>query len=139
MGDVFPTRERLRRDSTYRREVSANETEVGKWRNYRFQKGEAYITVKIHTNRKEPLAGNTVEELKSDTSDYLPNSLKDISLGDMAGIEFRMKGAIGESIFREYCASDNSRTISIQIAKDHGGGFDENEIRLFLDSFKLLE
>jgi hypothetical protein len=110
---------------------------LGKFREYVFRKEEAYITVTIHTDRKEPLAGNSVEELKS-SEDILPGSLKDISLGDMSGIEFRTAGRIGESIFREYCAPDNSRTISIQVAKDYGGGFDEDEIRLFLDSFKLL-
>ncbi len=119
-------------------EVKVREAKVGKFREYVFRKGEAYITVTIHTDRQEPLAGNSVDELKSDTSDYLPGSLKDIALGDMPGIEFRMTGAIGESIFREYCASDNSKTISIQVAKDHGGGFSEKEIRLFFDSFELL-
>jgi hypothetical protein len=117
-------------------EVKVREAKVGKFREYAFSKGEAYFTVTIHTDRKEPLAGNSVEELKSDTSDYLPGSVRDISLGDMPGIEFRTQGVIGESIFREYCAPDNSKTISIQIAKDYGGGFDEDEIRLFLDSFK---
>ncbi|MFK8112246.1 MAG: hypothetical protein AB8B91_08580 [Rubripirellula sp.] len=111
--------------------------DLGKFREYVFRKGEAYITVTIHTDRKEPLAGNSVEELKS-SEDILPGSLEDISLGDMPGIEFRTHGRIGESIFREYCASDNSKTISIQVAKDYGGGFSEDEIRLFLDSFKLL-
>lgn len=120
-------------------EVKARKAKVGKFREYVFRKGEAYITVTIHTDRKEPLAGNSVEELKSDTSDYLPGSVKDISLGDMSGVEFRTQGGIGESIFREYCAPDNSRTISIQVAKDYSGGFSEDEIRLFLDSFKLLQ
>ncbi len=119
-------------------EVKVSEAKVGKFREYVFRKGEAYFTVTIHTDRKEPLAGNSVEDLKSDTSDYLPGSVKDISLGDMPGIEFRTQGGIGESIFREYCAPDNSRTISIQVAKDYEGGFSEDEIRLFLDSFKLL-
>lgn len=119
-------------------EVKVREAKVGKFREYVFRKGEAYITVTIHTDRKEPLAGNSVEELRSDTSDYLPGSVKDISLGDMSGIEFSTEGGIGESIFREYCAPDNSKTISIQVAKDYGGGFDEDEIRMFLDSFKLL-
>lgn len=118
-------------------EVKVREAKIGKFRDYVFRKGEAYITVTIHTDRKEPLAGNSVEDLKS-SEDILPGSLKDISLGDMPGIEFRTQGGIGESIFREYCAPDNSRTISIQVAKDYGGGFDEDEIRLFLDSFKLL-
>ncbi len=118
-------------------EVKVREAKIGKFREYVFRKGEAYITVTIHTDRKEPLAGNSVEELKS-SEDILPGSLKDISLGDMPGIEFRTQGGIGESIFREYCAPDNSRTISIQIAKDYGGGFSDDEIRLFLDSFKLL-
>lgn len=119
-------------------EVKVREAKVGKFQEYVFRKGEAYITVTIHTDRKEPLAGNSVEELKSDTSDYLPGSVKDISLGDMSGVEFRTQGGIGESIFREYCAPDNSRAISIQVAKDFGGGFDQDEIRLFFDSFKLL-
>lgn len=118
--------------------VKVREAKVGKFREYVFRNGEAYITVTIHADRKEPLASNSVEELKSDTSDYLPGSVKDISLGDMPGIEFRTQGGIGESIFREYCAPDNSRTISIQVAKDYGGGFSEDEIRLFLDSFNLL-
>lgn len=64
--------------------------------------------------------------------------VKDISLDDMPGIEFRTQGEIGESIFREYCAPDNSQTISIQVAKDLGGGFAEDEIGLFLDTFALL-
>jgi hypothetical protein len=119
-------------------EVKVREAKVGKFREYVFRKGEAFFTVTIHTDRKEPLAGNSVEELKSDTSDYLPGSVRDISLGDMPGIEFRTQGGIGESIFREYCAPDNSWTISIQVAKDFGGGFDEDEVRLFFDSFKLL-
>jgi hypothetical protein len=118
-------------------EVKVRESKVGKFREYVFRKGEAYITVTIHTDRKEPLAGNSVEELKS-SPDILPGSLKELSFGDMPGIEFRTQGGIGESIFREYCAPDNSRTISIQVAKDYGGGFDEDEIRLFFDSFKLL-
>ena len=117
------------------------ETEVredfGNVREYIFRKAEAYITVTIRTDRKEPLAGNSVEELKS-SADILPGSLKDISLGDMSGIEFRTQGRIGESIFREYCGSDNSRTISIQVAKDFGGGFTDDEMRRFLDSFELL-
>ncbi len=118
--------------------VKVREAKVGMFREYVFRKGEAYFAVTIHTDRKEPLAGNSIEELKSDASDFLPGSLREISLGDMPGIEFRTQGEIGESIFREYCAPDNSRTISIQVAKDHEGGFSEDEIRLFLDSFKLL-
>lgn len=61
-------------------EVKVREAKVGKFREYVFRKGEAYITVTIHTDRKEPLAGNSVEELNSDTSDYLSGSVKDISL-----------------------------------------------------------
>lgn len=120
-------------------EVKENESKVGIFRTYVFKKGEGFCSIEIHSDRKAPLNENSVEELKSDTSDYVPGSVQEISLGDMQGLEFRMKGAIGESIFREYCAPDNSRTISIQVAKDHGERFTEEEVNLFLDSFKLLD
>lgn len=118
-------------------EVEVREKEVGKFREYVFRRGEAYICVTIHTDRKGSLAGNSVEELKA-SPDILPGSLKEISLGDMPGVEFRTQGRIGESIFREYCATDNSRSISIHVAKDLAGGFAEDEIRKFLDTFNLL-
>ena len=57
----------------------------------------------------------------------------------MPGIEFRMNGAAGETVFREFCASDNSLSISLLVYKDTGEGLlEEEEVRLFLDSFKLL-
>lgn len=121
-------------------EVTSKSTNVGKFREYVFKKGEAApFSVNVHTERKGALAGNSVEDLKSDTSDYLPGSLRDISLNDMPGIEFRMSGAIGESVFQEFCAPDNSRSISIQVAKDVGEGLTEDEVRTFLDSFKLVD
>lgn len=117
--------------------VDKRESPVGKFREYIFQQGQPYFSVTIHSDRQGPLAGNSVEELKSDTSDYVAGSVKDISLGDMPGVEFRMQGSIGESIFREYCTEDNSKSISIQVAKDLGDGFSDEEIKTFLDSFKL--
>ena len=116
------------------------EPKFGKWRKYAFKVNEtSHFAVTIHTERTGALAGNSVEEVKADTSDILPGSLKDISLGDTPGVEFRMKGAIGESVFREYCPDDNSRTVTLHVAKDLGDGLTDDEVRLFLDSFKLLD
>ena len=111
----------------------------GKWRSYVFKLNGAELSVEIHSERTGALAGNSIEELKADTSDVLPGSLKDISLGNIPGVEFRMKGAIGESVFREYCPDDNSRTITLHAAKDLGDGLTEDEVRLFLESLKLLD
>jgi hypothetical protein len=116
-------------------EVSGEEVKVAKVRHYKFNA----FNVDIYTDRKGSLAGNSVEELKADTTDYVPGSLRDISLGDMPGIEFRTNRGAGETVFREFCASDNSLSISLWVYKETGEGLlEEEEVRLFLDSFKLL-
>ena len=120
-------------------EVSSREFAFGQYQSYFFKKGDTpHFEVRFHTDRKGELGGNSVEELKDDPSDFLPNSLREISLGDMPGIEYRMTGRPGESIFREFCRSDNSLSITLIVYKDTGEGLTEEEVRLFLDSFKLL-
>lgn len=99
-------------------EIRAREAKVGKFRGVFISKRRGVHHGDHTTDRKEPLAGNSVEELKSDTSAYLPGSVKDFLIGGISGMEFRTRGGIGESICREYCAPDNSTTISIQVAKD---------------------
>jgi len=115
------------------------EPKFGKLRRHVFgTNGARSFSVTIHTERTGALAGNSVEEVKADTSYILPGSLKDISIGDTPGVEFRVKGRSGESVFREYCPEDNSRTITLHVAKNLENGVTEDEVRLFLDSFKLL-
>lgn len=116
---------------------SSNVLKMWKLRRYTFKKGEAPIVVELYSDRTGKLASNTVEDLRT-SPDILPGTLRDVSLPGMQGIEFRTSGRVGEVIFREFCSPDNSQSISLQVQKEVGAGFSEAEVRVFLESFKLL-
>ncbi|MDP1561529.1 MAG: hypothetical protein Q8M16_09045 [Pirellulaceae bacterium] len=118
-------------------EVSSDELRMWKVTRYTFQDEETPLVIEIYSERTGAIATNTVDDLR-DSPDMLLGSLHDVALPGMSGIEFRTKGRVGEVVHREYCSHDNTRSISIFVQKEIGGGISDAKVQLFLDSFKLL-
>ncbi|PHS00911.1 MAG: hypothetical protein COA78_23325 [Blastopirellula sp.] len=119
-------------------ESNFSDKKIWKLHSYAFAKKGAILVIEVYSDRTGDLATNTVADSRSDSSSMVAGSLRDVSLPGMPGIEFRTKGGSGEVVHREYCSSDNSRSITLFLQKDLGGGLTENEVRAFFDSFKLL-
>ena len=119
-------------------DVSTEKLPVWKEQRYAFKDGNVSFVIEIYSGRKGAVATNTVDDLR-DSPDIVAGTLRDVTLSGMPGIEFRTQGNVGEVVHREYCSTDNSKSISIFVQKDLVTGMSEGRIQQFLDSFKLKD
>lgn len=109
-------------------------------RSFLFTVDGARLVVDVFYDRTGEAAVDVVETMRNGLAQRSPpGSFREVTAGDLHGIEFRTKDPRGEVVNRVYCTPDKTRSFDLYVQKDASGGVPEEQVKAFLESFTPLK
>jgi hypothetical protein len=98
--------------------------------------GAPSLVVEVYTDGTDKL---DVDEIMRNGPSEGTVSLREVTVGDLKGIENRSKGPQGEVVQRLFGTPDKTRRFGLSVYKDVNAGVPEDQVKAFLESFKPLK